>query len=266
MALSTSPGMCESSVSWAATTLEALYPQPAMHGGSLPSPRSRTAPAGSALPPGPSAPPSPARQFVPDAGGWSSVPAAEAAWPPSSSPRTTPEGARMSVAASCSVWDRPIASSVRSRSRPRVSGTRNVEAVPHREGIVTWGVTLGSLIGIFSVPLTGATSDRTSSDATRSASMSTSVSVKAATAALSLIFPAELVGPSIPHYRRPQNTAISQVGRLDPNHHRTYPLSPTGIVASLRSHDRQSTAPRSGDPDAASHPPRPSGAQTLQRL
>src|SRR5690625_4516197 len=30
-----------------------------MHGGSLPSPRSRTAPARSALPPGPSAPPSP---------------------------------------------------------------------------------------------------------------------------------------------------------------------------------------------------------------
>src|SRR5699024_7325069 len=140
------------------------------------------------------------------------------------------------------------------------------QLIPHREGIVTWGVTLGSLIGIFSVPLTGATTDRTSSDATWSASISTSVSVKAATAALSLIFPTELVGPSIPHYRRPQNTAISQVRRLDPNHHRTYPLSPTGIVASRRSHDRQSTAPRSGDPDAASHPPRPSGAQTLQRL
>src|SRR5699024_5962078 len=75
-----------------------------------------------------------------------------------------------------------------------------------------------------------------------------------------------LVGPSIPHYRRPQNTAISQVRRLDPTHHRTCPLSPTGLVASLRSHARQSTAPRSGDPDAASHPPRPSGAQTLQRL
>src|SRR5699024_12049655 len=73
----------------------------------------------------------PAHQFVPDAGGRSSVPAAEAAWPSSSS-RVTPEGARMSVAVSCSVWDRPIASSVRSRSRPRVSGTRNVEAIPHR--------------------------------------------------------------------------------------------------------------------------------------